>query len=154
VQKSANKAPRKINIQLSTIVFEFYVTGASIISLWYSISVVSSSAVHCLQRHVSDMICCVLPGTQNCTAELTQLGTAQPCNVAAFVYGCVQVNRGQTGGMVGYDINVVPVWRKGITGRGIVVSILDDGIDHTHPDLRRNYVCLFQAHFISRVATA
>ena len=56
------------------------------------------------------------------------------------VMDCVQLNRGQTGGTVGYDINVVPVWRKGITGQGIVVSILDDGIDHTHPDLQRNYV--------------
>ena len=25
------------------------------------------------------------------------------------------------------DINVLPVWRKGYTGKGIVVSILDDG---------------------------
>jgi furin len=49
------------------------------------------------------------------------------------------VNRGQTGGTVGYDINVLPVWRKGFTGRGVVVSILDDGIDHTHPDLSQNY---------------
>jgi len=47
---------------------------------------------------------------------------------------------------VGYDINVVPVWQKGITGRGIVVSILDDGIDHSHPDLQRNYVRCFHIH--------
>jgi len=59
----------------------------------------------------------------------------------------VQLNQGQTGGTVGYDINVVPVWRKGITGRGIVVSILDDGIDHTHPDLQHNYVRVFHMHF-------
>ena len=25
------------------------------------------------------------------------------------------------------DINVLPVWRKGISGKGVVVSILDDG---------------------------
>ena len=25
------------------------------------------------------------------------------------------------------DINVLPVWKKGITGKGVVVSILDDG---------------------------
>jgi len=49
-------------------------------------------------------------------------------------------------------MNVVPVWRKGITGRGVVVSILDDGIDHSHPDLQRNYVRCLQIH-ISQLCT-
>ena len=31
-------------------------------------------------------------------------------------------------------------WKKGYTGRGVVVSILDDGIEKDHPDLKRNYV--------------
>ncbi|CAH3133839.1 unnamed protein product [Porites lobata] len=48
-------------------------------------------------------------------------------------------NSGQTVGPRGFDINVTPVWRKNITGRGIVVTILDDGIEYTHPDLRQNY---------------
>jgi furin len=39
----------------------------------------------------------------------------------------------------GHDINVVPVWKQGITGKGVVVTILDDGIEYTHPDLRKNY---------------
>jgi len=46
---------------------------------------------------------------------------------------------GQTIGPRGFDINVGPVWRKNITGRGVVVTILDDGIEYTHPDLRSNY---------------
>jgi hypothetical protein len=37
------------------------------------------------------------------------------------------MNTGQTGGPVGVDINVTPVWRKGITGNGVVLSVLDDG---------------------------
>ena len=41
---------------------------------------------------------------------------------------------------MGYDINVESAWRKGFTGKGVVVTILDDGIDHTHPDLALNYV--------------
>ena len=39
----------------------------------------------------------------------------------------------------GADMNVVPAWRKGYTGKGVVVSILDDGIQHNHPDLAQNY---------------
>lgn len=46
-------------------------------------------------------------------------------------------------------MNVIPVWRKGYTGRGVVVSILDDGIEKDHPDLKRNYVsplrCLYHS---------
>ena len=36
-------------------------------------------------------------------------------------------------------INVVPVWEKGITGKGVVVTILDDGLEHSHADLVGNY---------------
>jgi subtilisin family serine protease len=64
---------------------------------------------------------------------------------------CFQLNRGQTGGTFGYDMNVLPVWRKGITGRGVVVTILDDGIDHNHPDLKKNYVSIAFHQFIMSV---
>eukprot|EP00091_Calanus_sinicus_P000556 TRINITY_DN10490_c0_g1_i1.p1 TRINITY_DN10490_c0_g1~~TRINITY_DN10490_c0_g1_i1.p1 ORF type:complete len:109 (+),score=18.88 TRINITY_DN10490_c0_g1_i1:517-843(+) len=43
------------------------------------------------------------------------------------------------GGRNGADMNVKPAWRKGYTGKGVVVSILDDGIQHNHPDLAQNY---------------
>lgn len=46
---------------------------------------------------------------------------------------------GLVNGRKSYDINVLPVWKKKITGQGVVVTILDDGIEYTHPDLRRNY---------------
>ena len=39
-----------------------------------------------------------------------------------------QMNTGQTGGPAGVDINVLPVWKQGITGRGVVLSVLDDGM--------------------------
>lgn len=39
----------------------------------------------------------------------------------------------------GLDMNVVPAWNKGYTGKGVVVSILDDGIQTNHPDLAQNY---------------
>ena len=37
-------------------------------------------------------------------------------------------------------MNVVNVWLSGFTGKGVVVCILDDGIENTHPDLIDNYV--------------
>lgn len=39
-----------------------------------------------------------------------------------------------------YDLRVSEVWDMGITGKGVVVSVLDDGIEHTHTDLIKNYV--------------
>jgi hypothetical protein len=32
----------------------------------------------------------------------------------------------------------------GYTGRGRVVTFLDDGLEFDHPDLQENYVCLFK----------
>lgn len=40
----------------------------------------------------------------------------------------------------GLDMNVMPAWQRGYTGKGVVVSILDDGIQTNHPDLAQNYV--------------
>jgi len=37
-------------------------------------------------------------------------------------------------------MNVQPAWMEGITGLGVVVTILDDGLEKDHPDLFRNYV--------------
>lgn len=37
-------------------------------------------------------------------------------------------------------MNVIPAWQEGITGKGIVVTILDDGLESDHPDLIQNYV--------------
>jgi len=48
-------------------------------------------------------------------------------------------NDGQTTGPAGFDSNIEPVWKRGITGKGVVLSVLDDGMDHTHPELVDNY---------------
>ncbi|XP_073960255.1 neuroendocrine convertase 1-like isoform X2 [Choristoneura fumiferana] len=37
------------------------------------------------------------------------------------------------------DLNVLPVYAMGFTGRGVRVSVLDDGVEHNHTDLRANY---------------
>jgi len=65
------------------------------------------------------------------------------CRLAAmyFIYADVVAlflliqNRG-----MGLDMNVQEAWAEGVTGRGIVVTILDDGLEKDHPDIRRNYV--------------
>lgn len=46
-------------------------------------------------------------------------------------------------------MNVAPAWQKGYTGKGVVVSILDDGIQTNHPDLAQNYVSIifYSTHF-------
>lgn len=40
------------------------------------------------------------------------------------------------------DLHVLPCYDLGITGKGVRVSILDDGIEYTHQDLRDNYVSI------------
>ncbi|XP_032902372.1 proprotein convertase subtilisin/kexin type 4 isoform X4 [Amblyraja radiata] len=37
------------------------------------------------------------------------------------------------------DLNVLSAWKRGYTGKGIVITILDDGIEKNHPDLAANY---------------
>ncbi|BFF89423.1 furin-like protease 1 [Drosophila madeirensis] len=39
----------------------------------------------------------------------------------------------------GLDMNVIPAWKQGITGKGVVVTILDDGLESDHPDIEENY---------------
>ncbi|XP_059163452.1 furin-1-like isoform X2 [Physella acuta] len=39
----------------------------------------------------------------------------------------------------GLDMNVRKAWDMGYTGKGVVVTILDDGIEKDHPDLTKNY---------------
>ncbi|CAL1266925.1 unnamed protein product [Larinioides sclopetarius] len=44
------------------------------------------------------------------------------------------LNRGK-----GHDMNVEAAWAVGATGKGVVVTILDDGLEKDHPDLIHNY---------------
>ncbi|CAO3615205.1 unnamed protein product [Cunninghamella echinulata] len=39
----------------------------------------------------------------------------------------------------GHDINATGVWSQGITGKGVVVAILDDGLDMDNEDLKDNF---------------
>ncbi|XP_042210077.1 furin-like protease 1, isoforms 1/1-X/2 isoform X2 [Homarus americanus] len=37
------------------------------------------------------------------------------------------------------DMNVQAAWAEGVSGKGVVVTILDDGLEKDHPDLIKNY---------------
>ena len=37
-------------------------------------------------------------------------------------------------------MRVKEAWKRGFTGKGVVVTILDDGLEWDHPDLIKNYV--------------
>jgi subtilisin family serine protease len=39
-------------------------------------------------------------------------------------------------------MNISGAWRLGFTGKNVVVTILDDGIEKDHPDLIQNYVSI------------
>ncbi len=41
-----------------------------------------------------------------------------------------------------HDINVIPAWLAGYSGKGITISIIDDGLDHKHPELIDRYVSI------------
>ncbi|KAG8184759.1 hypothetical protein JTE90_019355 [Oedothorax gibbosus] len=49
------------------------------------------------------------------------------------------LNTGQTGSPPENDINVFPVWESGITGKGVRISVLDDGIDPGCEEVADNY---------------
>lgn len=49
-------------------------------------------------------------------------------------------NTGQSGGTAGQDVNVVPAWAAGYTGAGVTIAIVDDGLQHSHPDFNAKYV--------------
>lgn len=38
------------------------------------------------------------------------------------------------------SMRITEAWKAGYRGNGVVVTILDDGIESSHPDLHANYV--------------
>ncbi len=40
-------------------------------------------------------------------------------------------------------MNIMGAWKRGYTGKDVVVTILDDGIERNHPDLSQNYVSVY-----------
>ena len=53
----------------------------------------------------------------------------------------MQYNTGQVGSKY-LDQKVLLAWLQGYTGKGVSVSIVDDGVFSSHPDLSNNFVSL------------
>lgn len=43
-------------------------------------------------------------------------------------------NTGQSGGTAGEDVDIVDAWQGGVTGNGVVIGVVDDGVQYSHPD--------------------
>ena len=54
-----------------------------------------------------------------------------------------QENEGQLNTPANHDMNVVPAWLAGYSGKGVTISVIDDGLDHEHPELKDRYVSTF-----------
>ena len=48
-------------------------------------------------------------------------------------------NSGQSSGSAGEDANVTGVWES-YNGSGVIISVIDDGVDHDHSDLDPNFI--------------
>uniref|UniRef100_A0A7N8WU09 Proprotein convertase subtilisin/kexin type 6 n=1 Tax=Mastacembelus armatus TaxID=205130 RepID=A0A7N8WU09_9TELE len=52
------------------------------------------------------------------------------------------------------EMNILSAWQRGYTGKNVVVTILDDGIERNHPDLAQNYSLLVSTMFPLSVGNA
>ncbi|MBS1706987.1 MAG: S8 family serine peptidase [Armatimonadetes bacterium] len=51
-------------------------------------------------------------------------------------YGQWHLNNTMTAGL---DVNIIPAWNRDLTGLGVTIGVVDDGMEYTHPDLSANY---------------
>ena len=69
--------------------------------------------------------------------EIVVRPTAMP-NDPSFASQWSLNNVGQTGGRIDADVDAVEAWQITTGSRGVVVAVIDSGIDFSHPDLAAN----------------
>lgn len=52
-----------------------------------------------------------------------------------------------------HSMNATGVWDMGLTGKGVISSLIDDGLDYTSEDLADNFVRSFLAHYCHILTT-
>ena len=67
----------------------------------------------------------------------TKIVVTKRCNRLQYDHSKTPTNDSKT---VKVDLGILPVWQKGYMGKGIVISILDDGLEWNHTDIQQNYV--------------
>ena len=48
----------------------------------------------------------------------------------------------------GPTYNVQSVWNMGFTGKGVVVAVVDEGIEKNHPELKQNFVSVLLVNLL------
>jgi len=56
-----------------------------------------------------------------------------------YLHRSLTQNTGASGGGRKEDMNVIEAWLLGYTGKGVVVTIIDDGVEGKHKDLAKNF---------------
>jgi subtilisin family serine protease len=59
-------------------------------------------------------------------------------NDPAFASQWGLLNTGQAGGVAGVDVHATQAWKTTSTSPGVVVAMIDTGVDYNHPDLYQN----------------
>ncbi len=82
----------------------------------------------------------LVPGVEGATALLARLhATRLAPNDPLFANQWHLENTGQGGGTAGIDVKASSAWDVA-NGTGVVISVIDDGLQHTHPDLNDHYI--------------
>lgn len=84
-------------------------------------------------------------GGEDLTEKLTTPSSPTPSSTADPLQA-YQWHLGNTGQdafstvkpTAGFDLNVAGAWAKGITGQGVIVNVVDSGLEIAHPDLAAN----------------